>query len=293
MGTAATFLRRERPTGMTVTTKELWKATERAPAPESSHPADDEYAPPVTSVKLPSRGLTYPLESPLHRIEALDIRAVTAKEENILGSPSLIKKGIVLTELMRAVITNRTVDPDAMLVGDRNAVLVSIRVSAYGPRYAATVSCPECGEGQDHDFDLSKLTLKTLDVAPAGGPGNNEFDFKLPVSGRDVRFKLMDASTVAKLDRDMEAVRKKTGREQGVTMRLLSQVTALQGVSDVKNMPRAIENLAAQDAKALRTYMDEIAPGVNMEQEFECSSCGRISEVEIPVGTEFFWPSKG
>lgn len=276
---------------MTVTTKELWKSTERPPQDQPPHPADDDYAPPVSTVKLPSRGLTYPLESPLYKCESIDIKAVTAKEENILASTTLIKKGVVLTELMKACLTNRSIDPDSMLVGDRNAVLVSIRVSAYGARYEANVTCPECGEPQDHDFDLSKLTLKTLDVEPAGGPGNNEFEFALPTSGKLVHFKLMDGVTVNKLDRDMEAIRKKTGREQGVTMRLMSQVTKLQGVSDAKNLPRALENLPALDAKALRAYMDKMAPGVDMEQEFECSSCGKTQEVEIPIGTGFFWPS--
>jgi hypothetical protein len=273
---------------MTVTTKELWKATERPPAPDQ-HPADDDYSPPVSTVKLPSRGLVYPPESPLYRCESLDIKAVTAKEENILASPALIKKGIVLTELMRACITNRSVDPDSMLVGDRNAVLVSIRASAYGPRYGATVTCPDCGESEDYDFDISKITLKTLDVDPVGGPGTNEFSFTLPVSGKEVQFRLLDAGGVAKLDRDTDAVKKKTGREQNVTMRLIAQVTKIQGV-ETKNLPRAIENLAARDAKALRSYMDKIAPGVDMEQEFVCSSCGKANEVEIPVGTDFFWP---
>lgn len=276
---------------MTTTVKELWKNT-APPSPAEAHPADDEYAPPVSSVKLPSKGLVYPGDNPLYLCESLDIKSVTAKEENILASPALIKKGIVLTELMKACITNRSIDPDTMLVGDRNAVLVAIRISAYGPRYQARVTCPECGEAQDHDFDLSKLTLKTLDVQPAGGPGNNEFDFQLPQSKKEVRFKLMDANTVSRLDRDLEAVRKRTGRDQGVTLRLMAQVTAMAGVKEPKNMAKAIESLPASDARAWRVYMDKIAPGVDMEQDFECESCGKVSEVEIPVGTEFFWPSE-
>lgn len=272
---------------MTLTTKELWNAT--APAP---HPADEDYSPPVSSVKLPSRGLVYPAESPLYRCDSVDIKGVTAKEENILGSGTLIKKGIVLTELMRACITNRMIDPDTMLVGDRNAVLVSIRVSAYGPEYRAGVSCPSCGEEADHAFDLSRLSLKTLDVDPVGGPGNNVFEFTLPSSKRKVTFKLMDANTVNKLEKDSEAVKKKTGAEHGVTMRLMSQVLSMEGVKEAKDIPKAIESLVALDSRAWRTYMDKIAPGVDMEQDFECPACGKTNEVEIPIGPEFFWPSE-
>lgn len=101
----------------------------------------------------------------------------------------------------------------------------------------------------------------------------------------------MDAGLVAKLDKDLDAVRKKTGRDQGVTMRLYTQATSIEGV-DPKNLMRAIENLPASDARAWRQYMDRIAPGVDMEQEFECPSCGKTSEVEIPIGTGFFWPAE-
>lgn len=275
-----------------VTVKELWAATAKGGSDEP-HPADEAYSVPVSSVKLPSRGLVYPPESPgLYMAEAVDIKPVTAKEENILASPVLIRNGKVLTTLMRACITNRTVDPDDMLLGDKNAVLIAIRISAYGPRYEARVSCPECGEEADHEFDISRLKLKTLDVQPDGGPGTNEFKFSLPVCKRSVWFKLMDVRTSAQLSKDMDAVRKKTGQEQGVTLRLMAQVTRMQGVSDPKALAKEIENLPAQDSHALRRYMDDIAPDVDMTQAFECGSCGKSSEVEIPLGLGFFWPTR-
>lgn len=271
------------------------KATEGVkPDPQASmpHPADDEYAPPVSSVKLPSRGVVYPPESPLYLSETIDIKSVTAKEENILASPALIKKGTVLTELMRACITNRTVDPDAMLVGDRNAVLVSIRTSAYGPIYGAEVTCPECGEESEYDFNLGRLGLKTLDVEPCGGPGSNEFSYRMPNSNREVRFKLLDAHSVNALDEEINEIKRKTGQDVGVTARLRHQVTYLEGVKDPAKLPRALEALPAYEARALRNYMDKIAPGVDMEQEFKCEHCDKKSEVEIPLGIGFFWPSE-
>lgn len=271
-----------------LTTKDLWEASKGAAA--ESHPADADYVPPASTVKLPSRGIVYPTASALFMCESVDIKSVTAKEENILSSTVLIKKGIVLTSLMRACITNRLIDPDQMLVGDRNAILVSIRVSAYGPKYAARVTCPGCGESHENEFDLSRLSLKTLDEPPIGGPGTNEFSFKLPKSGKTVTFKLMDAASNSQLDKDMDAVKKKTGQEQAVTMRLLAQVLSLQG-SEPKNIARDLQNLAAQDSRSLRLHMDSIAPGVDMEQEYECPGCGKSQEVEIPIGTEFFWPS--
>ncbi len=275
---------------MPITTKDLWEAA-ATHGGDADHPADPNYSPPVSSVKLPSKGLVYPPESPLYMLESVDIKSVTAKEENILSSPVLIKKGVVLTTLMQACITNRSINPDKMLVGDRNAILTAIRISAYGPQYGARVTCPECGEAADADFDLARLTLKTLDVAPADGPGTNVFTYTLPVSKREVRFKLLDAESVNQLEKDIEAIKKKTGQEQNVTMRLAAQVLSMTGV-EPKNLVRALSDLAARDSRSLRVYMDEIAPGVDMSQEYECDSCGKTSEVEIPIGTEFFWPTE-
>lgn len=286
---------------MAVSTKELWeqagaaaKATLTVQGQQwvEPHPADDDFVPPVTSVKLPSRGVTYPPESPLFCAESVDVKAVTAREENILASPALIRKGTVLTTLMRACITNRSVDPDQMLVGDRNAILTAIRISAYGPRYAARVTCPECREEAEHDFDLSRLPLKVLEGDPADGVGSNVFSFKLPQSGWEARFRLMDAATATRLDKEIDAVRKKTGQEQSITLSLTAQLVSLRGITEPARLVRGINNLPASDSRALRLHMDRISPGVDMTQEYECRSCGKSSEVEIPVGTEFFWPTK-
>ncbi len=274
--------------------KELWeKAGTQLPAKVGAeqHPADADYLPPVSTVKLPSRGLVYPPDSPLYMLESVDVKPVTAKEENILSSPILIKKGTVLTTLMKACITNRLLDPDAMLVGDRNAILVAIRVSAYGPSYSARVTCPKCGEDQDAEFNLSKLGLKTLDEEPVGGPGNNRFAYKLPITGKTVQFRLLDASLVNRMEDEVESIMKATGEEQGVTVRLNTQVIEMEGVEPGR-LARTLAALPARDSKSLRHHMDEVAPGVDMVQEFQCDSCGKKSEVEIPIGSEFFWPSE-
>lgn len=290
---------------MPVTTKDLIAASKQAVQQEAArlkqqpqpvsvepHPADRDYRPPVSSVKLPSRGLVYPPESPLYLLESVDIKAVSATEENILSSPVLIRKGTVLNVLMKACITNRMIDPDQMVIGDRNAILTAIRVSAYGPQYLARVECPVCHEEAEHEFDLSRLELKTLDVEPATGPGSNEFTFKLPVSGREVRFKLFDSNDIADLEKTIEAVKKRTGAEQSVTLRLISQVLSVQGI-EKENLPSFLSSMLALDSKPLRAYMDRIAPGVEMAQEYECQSCGKTAEVDVPMGTEFFWPSEG
>ena len=108
---------------------------------------------PVLDVDLPSRGSVYPVESNLHGKEALEIRSMTAKEEDILTSRSLLKQGKAMTMLLQSCMLDKSIDPDEMLVGDRNSILVAIRMSGYGQGYACSVDCPLCAESFDEEFD--------------------------------------------------------------------------------------------------------------------------------------------
>lgn len=258
------------------------------------NPNDYGYAPPVNSVTLPSKGKVYGADSPLFQQEQLDVRAMTAKDEDILSSRALIKKGVVLSTLMKSCITNKMIDPDMMLVGDRNAILTSIRVSAYGPEYPVEISCPQCDSKFENTFDLSTLPLKTLDVDPVA-PGANVFKFLLPVTKREVLFKFMTGHDVAELDKTQERMRKVRGvgaLEENVTTRLHAQCISIGGETDRNKLSQLIRNMPARDSKAWRDYIDEIAPGVEMLQNAVCPTCNEESEVDVPIGPEFFWPSK-
>lgn len=276
-----------------VSLKELL-AAERAGAVAGEHPTDPGYAPPVDLVSLPSGGKVYPPESPLYMLDSIEIKAMTARDEDILTSRALIKKGIVLTTLMRSCITNRTIDPDQLLVGDRNAIIVKIRVSAYGAEYNVSVECPQCEESFDNAFDMSRLPLKSLSAEPIQ-IGTNAFRFTLPSSGREAIFKLLTGADATELERTSERLRKAKGAgapEENVTTRLHAQCVSLGGETDRTKLAQMIRNMPARDSRAWRRYMDEIAPGVDMTQSIVCPACGKESEVDVPLGTEFFWPSR-
>lgn len=280
---------------MGITTKDLL-AAERQAMSNEPHPQDDDYSPPVSSVKLPSRGLIYPPDSPLYMAETVDVKAMTAKEEDILSTPALIKRGAVVSTLIKACITNRLIDPDKMLTGDRNAVLIAIRVAAYGPEYKVDVECPECENVALFTFDLSRLPMKTLDEQPIDGPGSNVFAHKLQ-SGKIVKFKLFCAADIDRLDKEIENARKArakseiVGPDQGITSRLLAQVLEIEGVPREK-LAKTLINLPARDSRLLRRRMDDAAPGIDMTQNFKCPACEAEKEVEVPLGPEFFWPSQ-
>ena len=93
-----------------------------------------EYQFPTEEVSLPSKGLLYPKDSPLSSGK-VDIKYMTAKEEDILTSPNLIKQGTVVDKLLESVIVTEGVSIDDLLVGDKNAIMIAARILGYGKDY--------------------------------------------------------------------------------------------------------------------------------------------------------------
>lgn len=256
------------------------------PAPEPQ-----AYRVPTDVVTLPSRGLVYPVESPLHRRDGVEIRGMTARDEDILTSRALLRQGRAMSMLMQSCLMDKSIDVESMLVGDRNAVLVAIRMSSYGAQYTATITCPECEAQFENSFDLSKLEIHFLDAEPAR-EGANAFEFVLP-SGRRVEFKLLTGAEEREISDELDRRKKKVGgmAESNVTARLFHQIVSIDGVTDRQTLSGMVRDMPARDSLELRRYMDRISPYVDMVQEVRCSGCGTSAEVDMPVGAEFFWPS--
>lgn len=252
-------------------------------------PGEQGYTPPHDLVPLPSRGKVYPPESPLHMAESVAIRPMTAREEDILTSTALMKSGKVITTLLRSCLVSKGIDVDAMLEGDRNAVLVALRITGYGPEYKVQVTCPACGETVPFEFNLLTLPIKPLEVDPIE-PGKNAFSCRLP-SGRDVRFHLPTGHDEREISQVLSRTKKVGGQETPVTTRLFQLVESIAGESDRGRLATMVRDLPARDARFLRQTMNDMVPGIEMRQTFSCSHCSEETEVEVPLGAEFFWPS--
>lgn len=256
-------------------------------------PGDAGYTAPTVSVTLPSRGKVYAQGSPLFMLDHVDIRTMTAKDEDILTSRALIRNGTVLTALLKACVTNRRIDPDQMVAGDRTALLIAIRNSGYGSEYDPEVTCPVCDAKFRPKFKMDKLELKMLDVDPIG-VGLNEFEVELPVSGKRATFKLLTGLESAELERTQENLRRARGAnapEETVTSRIFASLVSVSGVTDRSEIAKFVQTMPARDSFALRTRMDEIQPDVLLTQEVTCTSCLSVSKLEAGLGVEFFWPS--
>lgn len=259
-----------------------------------SAPAQDVFgwSIPVEQVPLPSLGLIYEKESPLFGKETLQIKAMTAQEEDILMSRALWKEGTVTTHLIKSCLIDKSIDPSDLLSGDRNALLVSIRITGYGSDYRAVATCPVCSKSDNYTFDLTQIGIKRMGSNPVAS-GVNEFDFLLPVSKKRVTFKLLTAR-----DEDDDRIARErmqklfpgANQDNSVTRQLESQVISIDGKTDRTAISAFIRMMPAADSRALRIRMRETEPGLDMRLDMTCTSCDAESKVALPLGAAFFWP---
>jgi len=245
---------------------------------------------PAESVPLPSRGIIYPQDGSLFGKETLDIKPMTAKEEDILTSRALIKNGKVLSALISSCLLDKSIDPDMMISGDRNALLVSLRITGYGADYDVEVDCPNCSARSKQSFDLSGLRIKRLSIEPVA-PGQNLFEVQLPVTKKVVKVKFLTGHD----EREMLVTnerRKKTGikTDSTITDRLSRSIVSVDGITDRNKLNFFVNNIPARDSLALRKFLDNHEPGIEMKAWMTCNSCHEQSEVGLPMGASFFWP---
>ena len=245
---------------------------------------------PVETVPLPSGGKVYPTTSPLHGEETVQIRAMTAREEDILTSKALIKKGTVITHLIKSCLIDKRIDVRNMLSGDRNALMIALRITGYGQEYSAEVSCPACGAQSKQEFDLTQLPVKRLPVDPIN-PGENLFEFELPYTKKVVQYRYLTGADEEEITLTQER-KKKSGMQADnlVTTRLAYSIVSVAGVTDKNKINHFIRNMPARDSRALRNHIDKTEPGIEMKAWMECNSCFEQSEVSLPLGASFFWP---
>lgn len=252
---------------------------------------DFSYEVPVESVPLPSCGLIYPEGSTIHNAETIEIKAMTAREEDILTSKALIKKGTVISELLASCVVDKSIDVNQMITGDRNALMTAIRITGYGSSYTCEVDCPLCSEKNKQDFNLAELPIKRLNIEPTV-PGANVFSFELPMSKKKVYFKFLTGSDEVEISQEIERRKKKLGSETDnlVTIRLQHSILAIDDVKDRTKISQFIRNMPAGDSRALRKFMDDNEPGIEMKAWMQCNACSEQSEVRLPLGASFFWP---
>lgn len=250
---------------------------------------------PASTVPLPSSGRVYPKGHPFSGMDAVEIRGMTAREEDILTNQALLKRGIVISELIKSCLVDGRVDPSSLLNGDRNALVVAIRVTGYGQEYDAEIECSECGTKTNQTFDLAEMPIRRLMIDPVA-EGQNLFEYVLPFSKKRVQFKFLTGKdeeeivTIQDRQRKLSMATSAAGTAI-VTTNLLYSIVSVDGVTDRQKITGFVRNvMPARDSLALRTYIRENEPGILMKQDVTCGNCGRTEEVSMPLGVKFLWP---
>jgi hypothetical protein len=234
---------------------------------------------PTAEIELPSKGILYPKETELSKGK-IEMKYMTAKEEDILTNQSYIKNGTVLDKLLKSLIAS-PINYDDLLIGDKNAIMVAARVLGYGSEYSFEYN------GESHTVDLSQVENKELNEVVSKAT-TNEFTFTLPKSKNTVTFKLLTHKDEYQINRELEGL-KKINKDSSpeLSTRLKYIITSVEGSRETKDIREFVDNyLLAQDSRALREYIREIQPDVDLTF-FPNGSSDRVS---IPVGVSFFWP---
>ena len=253
--------------------------------------AENQYGFPTEALSLPSQGLLYPEDSPL-RSGIIDVKYMTAKEEDILTSTNLIEQGVVITKLLESVIADPKVKLDDMLLGDKNALLVGTRILGYGKDYEVMITDPDTNERVEYVVDLTKLKDKKIDTKLYSK--GNTFEFELPNSKRVLNFKLLtqkDEKEIDEILKDYEKVEKLTGVSYNLTTRLKHQIQSVDGETDQKTIDNFVDNeFLALDTRAFRKYQETITADIELKFDYT-SQTGNLHKIDIPLGINFFWPA--
>ena len=248
---------------------------------------------PSEVVDLPSQGWFYDPTSPLASGK-IDIKYMTAREEDILTSQNLIKKGVVLDKLLEALIVTPNVKLNDILVGDKNAIFVAARILAYGKDYKVKFKDPSNNEDVEDTIDLSKIEPKEFDFEQYDR-GSNLFSFELPFSKKNIHWSLLTHQDEQNIDAELKSMKKFSKNKHEtteVTTRLKYVIKAIDGDEDKTKIKQFVDrDLLARDSLAFREYIKENTPDLDMTFNFESEDTGYTERMTIPLGVDFFYPS--
>ena len=252
---------------------------------------------PIEEVDLPSKGQFYPEGHPLYNQANVEIRHMTAKEEDVLTNKSYIKNGTVLDRLLESVLVDKTIKAKDLLSGDKSAILVAARISGYGEEYKAKIPCPSCGTVSDFEFDLLEAqVINDPDECPLVQDGTitrtdkGTFLFTLPKTNVLVEVRPLTGTDEAKILNTNKMRQKNKLPELPLSDQMKTFIVSVNGQEDNMTISQFVESMPAIDSRYLRSTYKMVTPSVDLAQEWECQACSYSQVLEVPFTSEFFWP---
>tara|TARA_Y100001970_G_C14104075_1_gene787095 strand:- start:229 stop:1092 length:864 start_codon:yes stop_codon:yes gene_type:complete len=267
---------------------------------EAAEPTDHKRSPlefvtPTDYVELPSKGKGYPPDHPLCNKETVEIKYMTAKEEDILTSRTLVKKGLALEKFLESIILDKTIKTSSLLTGDRNAIIIAARMSGFGEIYETLATCPSCGEKSQQNFDLKSPKVwhgKIPDIGDVQATEKGTYLVTVPVSKFRVELRLMTGQNEANVMKATTDAKKRGFAEVNMTEQYKQMIASVEGHSERRVINHFIANAPARDTRFLKTIYMSINPDVKIVKDFVCPHCNHEQELEVSFGTDFFWPDR-
>ena len=247
---------------------------------------------PTEVVDLPSKGQGYPEDHPLNGVDFVEIKFMTAKDEDTLSNQSLIRKGIALERVIQNIIVDDEIDPLSFLVCDRNAILIKARATAYGSNYDAMVNCPKCATQNMLTFDLMSpkieggLDEEGMSIVHYAGDGL--YQTTMPGTKFTVKFRLANGEDE---NRIMEMAIQGRTVEYGAVLQYKKMIKSVEEFTEEEVIHSYVDNMIVSDASHFKKCLKSCTTSVRITQTLVCKSCSHEQEVDVPFGTDFFWPN--
>ena len=249
---------------------------------------------PTEFVEIPSKGLYYGPDHPLHMCDTIEIKYMTAKDEDILTSPALVKKGVAIDRMLQNIIADKRVKVEELLVGDKNALVVAARSSGYGADYTTQITCPRCGTSGQYTFDLQDGVLSSggvdalaeMDIDVEKNEKGN-FLVELPKMKVKVELRLMTGREEKIISKLITSSKKE---DSVLTTQLKTFIVSADGHTERRAIELLVHNMPASDSRFVRKIYQKLAPNIDLTQHYECGYCSYEQEMEVPFNADFFWP---
>jgi len=263
---------------------------ERIGNPQPSHVPQTSvgglsYVIPTEIVDLPSKGLLYPEDHPLYGKEFVEIKQMTAREEDILTSATLIEKGLVLDHLVQSLLLDKSINVKTLFAGDKNAILLNARIHAYGNEYEAASLCSKCGSSNEITFDLLEIKNKQVNYE------SRLTQLDLPKTKFKAEVRFLNSHEEEVLAKEIEKIKNLGLGDSRITTFLKFIISSINGIDSAEgDVNHFIENMPSQDANYIRDCYAEMKPDIDFSLDIECKSCFVTERREMPMTAQFFWP---
>ena len=248
------------------------------------------YEVPTDFVDLPSQGKFYPKDSPLYGIEKVEIKYLTAKEEDLLVSPGLVKSGLAIDRVIESLMVDKRIKAKDLLVGDKNAILINARKNSFGSDYEFTYICQKCGTQNNCIKDLNDISIKQINTNDSCTiTDSGTIIIKLPKSAVLLELKFLRGEDEVAIEQVLEKRTKNNLPAEALLTRYRYMILSVNGNNDMETITSFINSMPIADSVFLRKNYSDMNPDINFNFSHECKNCSNLNEGGVPITANFFW----